>query len=156
MIPQSLKTGLLEEENHQLLDLQERLLALVAVLVKRATKTSAVYCDHQGHQVVTPDIIIKALRVESMEFFDSQNLEDDMEEMIREIQNIDGQVSPETIVDHIISDPDVTTKVSASISECTCPVCDKMTSINTVWENYAPDDDAKMFLKSTLDAIHYP
>jgi len=152
MIPNTLKTGLLEEENQQIIDLQERLLALVAVLVKRAAITAALYCDHQGQDLISPEHITKALKVESMRFFDSSTLEQDVEEMMKDFQNIDP--SPEGIVDHIISNQSVSETVEPHV-DCDCVVCLDMKSIDSLWEAYVPEDEAKLFLKSTLDALHH-
>lgn len=162
MIPDQLRTGLVQDPSHEkeITETQKKLLAMVILLVKKATATAAVYCRHQGIEEVNEDHIRSSLKVESMRFFDSDSLEQETANVQAQLEAwdeamLDKDDSVERVINNLVEqvENDVLDTDDVTTGLCRCQLCSDMEAIHTRWEEYHPEDHAKQFLKHQIDVI---
>ena len=61
--------------------IQTRLLALLALLIENSISNAIVYSTHAGVDEVDDTLMERALKVEALQFFDRDTLEDDVLEL---------------------------------------------------------------------------
>jgi hypothetical protein len=158
-----LRTGLaVPDEPKTLTSTQSRMMAMVLLLVKKAATTAAIYCRHQGIQEVDVSRIRRALKYESIEFFDAESLETETDAITKQIEAWDASMltdrgtSPETIetvIDKLVDHVEESTQDEQAREACQCALCTAMQDIDERWAAYHPEDEAKKFLKDQMTYI---
>lgn len=143
------KSGLGDDKNEALDDIKIRLVGLICVMVKQATRASMLFCSHQGRTVVTEEDTIKGLKYTAMNFFSSESLEEDLDHMLSDFDSLDDSTQYDDIVERILDDVDSTTETT-SIQDCSCDLCVGMTNIESNFDAWDPEDEAEKFLKNHL------
>lgn len=140
--------------------LGRKLLSLVFVLIKRAAQSAAVYCEHSGRSLVTPDDVKLALKYHTHRFFKDEGLEEEAEEMHLMLEN-DMNSGEEDGVDMVLNtlDDDEDEEEEESCEEeeeerhngqaCGCDLCQGMVSFD--WDAWLPDDPAEIFMKQCVE-----
>lgn len=156
MIPH-MKTGLLWDSttSPEVEVVKTKLLALVFLLVKKAAMSAAVFCRHQNLVEVEVDHVKRALKYESMRFFDSSNLEEETDALIREMDLGSGLTDDDMMhaLDSVVDEVEEEVVHERPREHCVCDVCHGIEHVLTLWEAFEPDDPAKAFLKEQLDYV---
>jgi 3,4-dihydroxy-2-butanone 4-phosphate synthase len=186
MIPENIKSGFSAAtaeamSAEDMAVLKTRMLGLVCLLIKKAAVTAGVFAEHQKRSVVDAPEIILALKHESMQFFQRDTLEADLNTMLRDMTSEQGSVdmvnqfiasSPEdirsssadageglvdTVLDVVESElqESLPTPVDTDDADhpCACSLCTRMENIDFLWEAWQPDDPAEQFLKNHLETL---
>jgi hypothetical protein len=181
-VPNTLRTGFDGTDNgdgHVELDPKAlRMITLAWTLVRRAAKTSALYCDHAGRAKVTVEDSNLALKYHARHFLS----EDAIDELEAEVN-----VNEAEIVEHMNAETDSSdadTEMSGSAAEdaeeeqegdeamedddtseeddgepwtrssCECAVCAGIHEVDDAWDEWNPTDEAEIAIKAkTNDAI---
>jgi len=133
-------------------------MALVLLLVKKSAKSAALYCKHRGIEEVDVQHIRRALKYESMCFFDHDNLEDETNDLIDQIHGWDEKLSTEIedisgILNKMVDQVEEDMAHESTTLLCSCTVCKGIDGAEEAWLSYNPEDDAKAFLKTQMDHI---
>lgn len=154
MIPH-LKSGLGDGEiSSELENIQKQIIGLVILLTKKAANTAAIYCKHNSIECVDAEHVRNGLKYEAMRFFESESLEGDTVDLISTIENWGLEISKDnvdSIVEKIVDDIEHTTAFEDSTYDCRCELCTGVETVQERWDEYHPEDDAKLFLKTHID-----
>lgn len=160
------KTGLIGDNNNAIEEMKTRLIGLVCLMMKMATKTSFIFCTHQGRDVVTADDTKKALKYTAMNFFKTDSLEQDLEDMLHDMDTWKEETEDESLddpspvfeklLDTIEEDIGSSCELNQSRSkECDCAMCVDMQSIESSFDAWEPQDEVEVFLKHHLENLNY-
>lgn len=159
MFPAQIRSGLSTGQSNDATGAcVQRLMALVLLLVKKSAKSAALYCKHQGIAEVDVPHIRRALKYESMCFFDGDSLEEETDALIEQIHEWDETLSTESddisgILNKMVDQVEEDTAREATTLLCRCSLCTGLEGAEEAWASYNPDDEAKAFLKTQMDHI---
>lgn len=143
------KTGLGDDKNEALDDVKKRLVGLLCLMVKQATRAGIVYCTHQGRNVVTEDDTVRGLKYAAMNFFSCDYLEEDLDAMLENLELDVDSAQYNDVVEKIINDVDASID-DAITQSCSCDLCEDMKNIESTFDAWEPEDEAEIFLKNHL------
>ena len=163
MIPSALKTGFAAiNNNDEMSAIQNRLLALIALLIENSISNAIVYSTHAGVDEVDDALMKSALMVEALQFFDRDTLEDDvleLEDAILEEDEMsdDDDDDDDGDDDDDDGDDDDGTMPSAELDDdgvCRCDLCKRFGTVEMEWQDWdVTHDPVKAFLKNHIDKL---
>jgi len=158
MIPTALKTGFAASNNDgEMSAIQTRLLALLALMIENSISNAIVYSTHAGIDEVDDVLMERALKVEALQFFDRDSLEEDVLELEKEILEMsDEDDDDEDEEDEEMSDDDGTMPPADLDADgvCRCDLCKRFETVDTDWKAWdVTDDPVKAFLKTHINDL---
>lgn len=179
MVPEKLQTGFSAIDSGDIGAEQSafiaKIMGLVLLLLKRAMILAGNVVKHRGGNVVGAADVNLALMHEAMTFFDSETLEQDLDEMVAMLEDsLDVDIDPsdaeaigehsDALIDNLMDeaarampddpqDSDDGPENPGSI-KCSCKMCAAIERVDEKWEEWdVTDDPVKAFLKHHLDTI---
>ena len=159
-IPETLKTGLSADAPDVQLDAtKKRLLATVTVMTQKAGSMAFQYALHNGRSQEDHHDVCMALKHQARTFLqtvDQPDVVEDILEMEKLMYDSDGNESDDTDMSDM-SD----TAQSEFLREflqtqkfeggtCVCDECIEMRNAVATWDDWAPEDEAEMYLKQRV------
>lgn len=137
---------------------RQRLIAMVAVMTQRAGNMAYQLCSHDGRSLATVEDVNAALKHQARHILTSS----DEEQMMRDVDAMEkvifGSASPESScgsnsptgsdADESVSPP---TLARDAGGKCLCDDCVQVREAVDTWEAWAPEDDAHVYLKDSVD-----
>ena len=165
MIPSAIKTGFAGNCDDGVNAIQTRLLALLALLIENSISNAIVYSTHAGVDEVDDALMERALKVEALQFFDRDTLEDDVleleEAMLEEESSDDDDDDDDDAVDDDDDDgmsDDDGTMPSAELDAdgvCRCDLCKRFGTVEMEWQDWdVTHDPVKEFLKNHINDLN--
>ena len=160
MIPTTIKTGFAASNNDgEMSAIQTRLLALLALMIENSISNAIVYSVHAGIDEVDDALMERALKVEALQFFDRDSLEDDVRELEEAI--LDEDLSDEEDEDEEdemseMSDGDGTMPPAEIDADgvCRCDLCRRFETVDADWHAWdVTGDPVKGFLKNHINNL---
>ena len=165
MIPTALKTGFAASNNDDVSAIQTRLLALLALMIENSISNAIVYSAHAGIDEVDDALMGRALKVEALQFFDRDSLEDDVLELEKEM----SEMSDEEDEDEDDEDEDDEEDEMSEGGDdddtlpppeldadgvCRCETCIRFETVDADWHAWdVTDDPVKGFLKNHINDL---
>jgi len=179
MIPEKLQTGMTAIDSHEVGPEQyafiTKIMGLVLLLLKRAMILAGNVVKHRGGDTVGAEEVNQALMHEAMAFFDSETLEQDLEEMVAMLEEaIDEETDlsdadaigdhSDALIENLLDDASRAMSDSNDSEgdgprppddkECSCEMCAAVENVREAWDQWdVTDDPVKAFLKQHLDTI---
>ena len=163
MIPSAIKTGFAGNNNDEMSAVQTRLLALIALLIETSISNAIVYSTHAGVDEVDDTLMKSALKVEALQFFDRDTLEDDvleLEEAMLEEESSDDDDDDDVgmMIDDDDDDDDDNIMPSAELDDdgvCRCDLCKRFGTVEADWQDWdVVGDPVKEFLKNHINDLN--
>ena len=167
MIPSAIKTGFSAGNCDDGVNaIQTRLLALLALLIENSISNAIVYSTHAGVDEVDDTLMERALKVEALQFFDRDTLEDDvleLEEAMLEEESSDDDDDDDDddvgmMIDDDDDDDDDNIMPSAELDAdgvCRCDLCKRFGTVETDWQDWdVVGDPVKEFLKKHINDLN--
>jgi len=160
MIPPNMKSGPGHPSYEEPIDVKslvdldptiQRLIATVAVMTENASISAAVLASHRhdiDREVTTIDVH-HALKATAMHFLDE--IDDPMTQHIIDMENYMFNGGPEPGRDVFKPMMETLPDVNGTGSTCRCTVCSRIQTAEREWTDWNPDDDAKQFLKHSVE-----
>lgn len=138
---------------------RQRLIAMVAVMTQRAGMMAYQLCSHDGRSAATSDDVNAALKHQARHILTTA----DEEQMMRDVdameQNIfgnaassDSSCGSNSFSGGSDSDESVSSEPPRDAAgKCMCSDCVQVREAVDTWEAWAPEDEAHMYLKSSVD-----
>lgn len=130
-----------------------KLLALVYTMVKNAAKTAAAYAEHAQRTLVTREDVIMALKYEARRFLRYEDLEADVADSELELR--DGGDSDSEGWETASERSGCEAETEGSQEECRCPTCDGVREAVATWDDWAPEDEAEMFIRKHVESVQH-
>ena len=164
MIPTALKTGFAASNtDNEMSAIQTRLLALLALMIENSISNAIVYSTHAGVDEVDDALMERALKVEAIQFFDRDTLEDDVLELEKEILETSDEEDEDEDEDDEEDemsegdDDDGDTLPPAEIDAdgvCRCDLCKRFETVDADWKAWdVTGDPVKGFLKNHINNL---
>ena len=162
MIPSAIKTGFSAGNCDDGVNaIQTRLLALLALLIENSISNAIVYSTHAGVDEVDDTLMERALKVEALQFFDRDTLEDDvleLEEAMLDDDDDDVGMSDDGDDDDDDGDDDDDIMPSAELDDdgvCRCDLCKRFGTVEMDWQDWdVVGDPVKEFLKKHINDLN--
>ena len=142
-----LRTGSNGFYTERTFSIEETITSILIVLLKNAFNKLDNWCRHRG--ILNPDteisfdLIKTFLRIETIIFLDTPNLNERIQEVL---QNLDNDLE-----DLILEDAEH--QQNTPVEFCNCNDCEIVNNIETIWENFTPNDGFIQLLKRQIDNI---
>ena len=152
MVPENLRSGLghptFEDDKPPEIDSTcQRLIATVAVMTEMASAVAGTVAKHRGSNEVMVDDVNNALKMVAMHFLDDID-----DELTRHILDMEAYIfqdgtppSTKPIMNRMSTDID-----DAPGPPCQCMTCSRVYTSVQEWDAWEPTDEAKRFLKSSV------
>lgn len=159
MFPTAIKTGFAASNNEDVSAIQTRLLALLALMIENSISNAIVYSTHAGIDEVDDALMERALKVEAIQFFDRDSLEEDVLELEKEILEMSDDEDEDEDEDEMSEDGDDDdgTMPPAELDAdgvCRCDLCRRFETVDADWHAWdVTDDPVKGFLKNHINNL---
>ena len=181
MVPDKIQTGFNVVDSHDELSPEQynfitRVMGLVLLLIKRAMITAGQVVQHRGEKIVGPEDVNKALMHEAMVFFESETLDQDLDEMVKQLQEFveEEQAKEEeaqhssgesvssfadSLFDSIVDDATETAGHAEPLENaeghvCACETCCSVRNVDEAWGVWdVTGDPVKEFLKEHINVM---
>lgn len=130
-------------------NIEENIKAILIVLLKNAFLKLDNWCRHRG--VINPDtelsfdLVKTFIKIETIIFLDTPNLNERIQETLREVENIYNNFEEELIE---ISENNQQNNPQPL---CRCEDCEIVNNIDTIWDNFNPTDTFIILLKKNIN-----
>ena len=159
MIPSAIKTGFSAGNCDDGVNaIQTRLLALLALLIENSISNAIVYSTHAGVDEVDDTLMERALKVEALQFFDRDTLEDDVLELEEAMLEEESSDDDDDDDDDDDGDDDDDIMPSAEHDDdgvCRCDLCKRFGTVEMDWQDWdVVGDPVKEFLKKHINDLN--
>lgn len=175
MIPDKLQTGVMAIDSHDVgpeqYALITKIMGLVLLLLKRAMILAGNVVKHRGGDTVGAEDVNQALMYEAMAFFDSETLEQDLEEMVATLEEVIGEEPlsdadaigdhSDALIENLLDDAsramsgssdsiDSTDSIDSEEDDgpgnpgdkvCSCEMCAAVENVREAWDQWNVSDD---------------
>lgn len=153
MVPEKLRSGLghptFEDAEPEIDGTCQRLIATVAVMTEMASAVAGTVAQHRHSDEVMVEDVNSALKMMAMHFLDSIDDELTTHILAMEAYIFKNGEAPSTkaVMDRVhVEDGTVPIRGQS----CQCPTCSKVLQSVAEWEAWDPSDEAKQFLKYSV------
>lgn len=147
-----LRTGSEGFYNRRQYSIEDTIKSILIVLLKNAFLKLDGWCNHRG--VVNPDtqlsfdLIKTFIKIETIIFLDTPNLNERIEETLTQVDNIYNNFEEELI------EMSENNEQNNPQPLCRCEDCEIVNNIDTIWENFNPSDSFILLLKIKIDEFN--
>ena len=144
--------------------MKKNIVGTIVHFSENALKTAGIYTKHSNRNIITSEDIKRSFMLEVFLFCNRENLQDNIENVIRELYDDDGygeeddeyDSDEETSVENnnendIIFEEDI--ENSFKESSCNCAICKCLNNIQLKWNDWSPETPLQHILKKHINNI---
>ena len=157
-----MKTGfdMFEHTPTHIPDLDNKIVALLVLLLQKAIDTACIYSKHSGCNYVGAQHIILSLQYEAHEFLQRPELDDEFANCMKDIHDeteneseneSENDSENESGDDSEDESEDESEDDNFKVSLCDCDVCTKCNHYESTWDEWLPEDPLLKGLKSAIN-----